>query len=225
MVGRGIGGDHKPLLLMNPNQAGAEQPYPESLVDWGACQLFYVALILKSCFWIGHDRLPAPKEAATKIKEDAMSMQAKDIMTHQVIMASPDSTLKEIASLFAKHSISAVPVCDSSGKIIGIVSERDLLRPFEKTIAQRRDWWISVLAEGTDLAPQFAAFIGRDQHRATLLMTAPVETVTEDTELAELAEIMSRKDIKRLPVVREDRVVGIVSRADLVRAIARSNLD
>ncbi|MFZ6765131.1 CBS domain-containing protein [Pseudoroseomonas sp. WGS1072] len=77
----------------------------------------------------------------------------------------------------------------------------------------------------TDLAPQFATSIGRDQHRATLLMTSPVDTVTEDTELAELAEIMSQKDIKRLPVLREGRLVGIVSRADLVRAIARSNLD
>ncbi|MBC9176802.1 CBS domain-containing protein [Pseudoroseomonas ludipueritiae] len=154
-----------------------------------------------------------------------MSVQAKDIMTQQVITASPDSTLKEIASLFTTHSVSAVPVCDSSGKVIGIVSERDLLRPFEKTIAQRRDWWISVLAEGNDLAPQSVTFIGRDQHRATLLMTSPVETVTEDTELAELAEIMSRKDIKRLPVLREGRLVGIVSRADLVRAIATSSPD
>lgn len=149
-----------------------------------------------------------------------MDVRAKDIMTRQVIIASPGSTLREIAGLFLKHSISAVPVCDPSGQVLGMVSERDLLRPFEKTVAQRRDWWISLLAEGSDLAPEFASAIGRDQYRAALLMTSPVETVEEEAELGELAEIMSGRDIKRLPVLREGRIVGIVSRADLIKAIA-----
>lgn len=153
-----------------------------------------------------------------------MSVCAKEIMTRSVVSISPDTTLKEIAGLFSQHSISAAPVCDEVGHVVGIVSERDLLRPFEKTVAQRRDWWVSALAEGSELNPQFAGLIGVDQHRAALLMTARVETVNEDAELGELAEIMSRKDIKRLPVVRDGRLVGIVSRADLVRAIANTSI-
>lgn len=153
-----------------------------------------------------------------------MGFRAKDIMTQKVITALPDATLKEIAGLLSKHAISAVPVCDSTGQVVGIVSERDLLRPFGKTVTQRRDWWVSALAEGSDLEPEFAGLIGVDHHRAALLMTAPVQTVDVDTELAELAEIMSQKDIKRLPVLRDGRLAGIVSRADVVRAIAGARL-
>jgi CBS domain-containing protein len=149
-----------------------------------------------------------------------MGVRVKDIMTRNVVTVSPDATLKEIAGLLVKHSVSSVPVCDEAGRVVGIISERDLLRPFGKTIAQRRDWWISVLAQGNDLEPQFETLIGVDQHRAALLMTQPVRTIEEETELSDLAEIMSQHDIKRLPVLRDQRLVGIVSRADVVRAIA-----
>ncbi len=149
-----------------------------------------------------------------------MGVRVKDIMTRDVVTVSPEAKLKEIAGLLVKHSVSSVPVCDEAGQVVGIISERDLLRPFGKTIAQRRDWWISALAQGNDLEPQFETLIGVDQHRATLLMTKPVKTTTEETELGELAETMSENDIKRLPVLRDGRLVGIVSRADVVRAIA-----
>lgn len=149
-----------------------------------------------------------------------MGVRVKDIMTRNVITVSPEATLKEIAGLLVKHSVSSVPVCDEAGQVVGIISERDLLRPFGKTLAQRRDWWISALAQGNDLEPQFEMLIGVDQHHAALLMTKPVKTTTEETELAELAETMSENNIKRLPVLRDRRLVGIVSRADVVRAIA-----
>lgn len=150
-----------------------------------------------------------------------MAVRVKDIMTQAVITVSPDATLKEIAGLLSKNSVSSVPVCDEAGQVVGIISERDLLRPFGKTIAQRRDWWISALAQGSDLEPQFEKLIGVNEHHASLLMTKPVKTTDEETELGELAELMSENDIKRLPVLRDGRLVGIVSRADVVRAIAR----
>jgi len=149
-----------------------------------------------------------------------MGVRVKDIMTRDVVTVSPDATLREIAELLVKNSVSSVPVCDETGQVVGIISERDLLRPFGKTIAQRRDWWISALAQGTNLEPQFEMLIGVAQHRAALLMTKPVKTTDEKMELGELAEIMSESDIKRLPVLRDGRLVGIVSRADVVRAIA-----
>lgn len=149
-----------------------------------------------------------------------MGARVKDIMTRDVVTVSPETTLKEIAGLLVKHSISSVPVCDKAGQVVGIISERDLLRPFGQKIAQRRDWWISALAQGNDLEPQFEMLIGVDQHRAALLMSKPVKTTDEETELSELAEIMSENDIKRLPVLRHGRLVGIVSGADVIRAIA-----
>lgn len=152
-----------------------------------------------------------------------MGIRVKDIMTRDVVTVSPEATLKEIAGLLVTNSVSSVPVCDDKGKVVGIISERDLLRPFGKTIAQRRDWWISALAQGNDLEPQFEKLIGVNEHRAALLMTQPVKTTSEETELGELAEIMSESDIKRLPVLWDGKLVGIVSRADVVRAIAGLN--
>ncbi|MEV4609026.1 CBS domain-containing protein [Neorhizobium sp. LMR1-1-1.1] len=75
-----------------------------------------------------------------------MGVRVKDIMTRNVVTVPPDATLKEIAGLLVKHSVSSVPVCDEAGRVVGIISERDLLRPFGKTIAQRLDWWISALS-------------------------------------------------------------------------------
>ena len=149
-----------------------------------------------------------------------MGIRVKDIMTRDVVTVSRDATLREIAGLLVKNSVSSVPVCDDTGQVVGIISERDLLRPFGKTIAQRRDWWISALAQGNDLEPKFETLIGVNQHLAAVLMTKPVKTTDEETELGDLAEIMSENDIKRLPVLRDGRLVGIVSRADVVKAIA-----
>jgi CBS domain-containing protein len=152
-----------------------------------------------------------------------MAIRVKDIMTRDVVTVSPDATLRDVAGLLVKNSVSSVPVRDADGQVVGIISERDLLRPFGKTIAQRRDWWISALAQGNDLEPQFEKLIGINEHRAALLMTKPVKTTDEEMELGELAEIMSESDIKRLPVLRDGRLVGIVSRADIVKAIAGLN--
>ncbi|WP_064123553.1 CBS domain-containing protein [Halotalea alkalilenta] len=154
-----------------------------------------------------------------------MSRRVDDVMTREVISVKPESTLSEIAGLFTKHSISAAPVCDSAGKVLGIVSERDLLRPFGKEIEQRRDWWLAFLVEGSDPAPALAEFMRRGHYQASLLMTSPAITVGEDASLIELADIMLREGVKRLPVMRDDRLVGIVSRADLVRSISELDED
>ncbi|GAB0119413.1 CBS domain-containing protein [Acidisoma sp. 7E03] len=150
-----------------------------------------------------------------------MSIDAADIMTRTVVTVGPDERVPEIARRLVAHGVSAVPVCDAAGHVLGMVSEGDLLRPFTKERALKRAWWLEVLAEGQDLAPEFKDYVSLDHRSARELMTTPVVTADEQTSLAELADLITAKQVKRLPILREGRMVGIVSRSDIVRALAR----
>jgi CBS domain-containing protein len=150
-----------------------------------------------------------------------MPLTAADIMTRDVITAGPDASVAAIAKLLNDHSISAVPVCDARGKLLGMISEGDLMRPFGAEHALKRAWWLNVLAEGTDLAPIFLDYIRLDQRCARDLMTTPVITAPEDANLHEVADLLAGHRIKRVTIVRDGRPVGIVSRTDLVRVMAR----
>lgn len=151
-----------------------------------------------------------------------MPLDAAVIMTTHVITAGPDDTVAQVARKLATGHISAVPVCDAQGAVLGMLSEGDLMRPFGNEAELRRAWWLRMLAEGTELAPEFLAYVRQDQRRAKDLMTTPVITVTEATSAREIADLMMRHHIKRVPVLRDGKVVGIVARADLIRAIART---
>jgi len=151
-----------------------------------------------------------------------MTIDAHAIMTRNVVTAKPDDTVIDVARLLSAHGISAVPVCDKDGKLLGMVSEGDLMRPFVDEHALRRAWWLGLLAEGTHLAPEFLEYIRLDRRRAQDLMTHAVVTVTEDTSVPEVAGVLARHAIKRAPVVRDGKLVGIVSRADVVRALANN---
>src|SRR5271157_592590 len=100
-----------------------------------------------------------------------MSVDAASIMTRDVITCGPDAMVAEAAELLARHDISAVPVCDKDGTVLGMLSEGDLMRPFGAANEMRRAWWLGMLAEGTDLAPEFLDYIRRDKRRARDLMT------------------------------------------------------
>src|SRR5271169_45476 len=145
-------------------------------------------------------------------------MIARDVMTCDVVSVTSDTPVRKIASLLVKNRISAVPVVDDSGAPIGIVSEGDLIGRKEAECEAREDWWLTVLAEGEALSPDFLASLNYPTARD--LMSAPVITVHEETNLAEIARILTTHRIKRVPVVRDGHIVGIVSRADLVRALA-----
>lgn len=151
-----------------------------------------------------------------------MSLVADDIMTKNVVIAHPDDTVAKIARLLCDRGISAVPICDTQGGVLGMLSEGDLIRPFGKEPASKRAWWLTLLAEGTDLAPSFLECIKVENHPARDLMVTPVITASEDTTVPELADLIARHHIKRIPIVRDGKLVGIVSRADVVRAIART---
>jgi CBS domain-containing protein len=103
-----------------------------------------------------------------------------------------------------------------------MLSEGDLIRPFGKEPASKRAWWLHLLADGTDLAPSFLECIKVENHPARDLMVTPVITATEETTVPELADLIGRHHIKRIPIVRDGKLVGIVSRADVVRAIAQT---
>src|ERR1700748_991233 len=105
-----------------------------------------------------------------------MSLLATDIMTNNVITARPNDTVASIARLLCDHGISAVPICDPQGAVLGMLSEGDLIRPFGKEPASKRAWWLTLLAEGSDLAPSFLEFIKVENHPARDLMVTPVIT-------------------------------------------------
>jgi CBS domain-containing protein len=148
-----------------------------------------------------------------------MPINVADIMTRQVIIARPDSTVAEVASLLTGHDISAVPVCADDGTLLGIISEGDLMRPFRQEHGLRRDWWIGILSSGEELARALADYIRQDHRGASDLMTQPVITASETASLVEIADLLLRHNIKRVPIVRDHQVVGIVSRVDLIRAM------
>lgn len=142
-------------------------------------------------------------------------MKAKDIMTTKVVAVGPQMPVNAVAALLLERHISAVPVIDDDRRVLGIISEGDLMRRSE--IGGRRSWWLATFGEAESLAREFVKTHGQ---RAKDVMTPDVATVTEETPVAEIAGLLERKGVKRVPVVRDGRLVGIVSRADLLRGLA-----
>jgi CBS-domain-containing membrane protein len=148
-------------------------------------------------------------------------MQAKDIMTVNVITVSEDTPVHEIVGLLLKYRISAVPVIDSARKVLGIVSEGDLLRGEGTSRARvQRPWWLEAVFVGQTVAYDKAR--GR---RAGAVMTRNVITVDGDTPLNEIAELLERQHIKRVPVLSDGKLAGIVSRANLLHGLANTIVD
>jgi CBS domain-containing protein len=148
-------------------------------------------------------------------------MQAKDIMTANVISVSEDSPVHDVVGLLLKYRISAVPVVDGERKVVGIVSEGDLLGPEGASRAGiKRPWWLEAVFAGQTVAYEKAH--GRT---AGAVMTRNVFTVDEDTPLNEIAELLERHHIKRAPVLSDGRLTGIVSRANLLHGLANTIVD
>lgn len=143
----------------------------------------------------------------------ANSVRARDIMTEEVVVIGPETSLGEIAEVMARHGISGVPVVDN-GSLVGMVTERDLLRQLD----------VEGLATLADLLAAFlrgkgCASPSLQHKKASQIMTSPVRTINEETPLAEIAHLFSTQQINRVPVLSGDGIlVGIVSRNDIVRA-------
>lgn len=144
-------------------------------------------------------------------------MKALDIMTSPVVTVDLDTPVLDIARLLLELGISAVPVVDAEGKAVGIVSEGDLMRRTELGTEKRRNWWLSLIGGEAKWSDQYARSHGR---RARDVMSEKVVSVSEDTDIARIAELLEKHRIKRVPVIRDGKPVGVVSRANLLRAFA-----
>jgi CBS domain-containing protein len=149
-----------------------------------------------------------------------MTTTAADIMTSPVITVSPDTSMGEIVAVLAQKHISAVPVCRPDGTLAGIVTEGDVLKPIRESVRARRDWWLGLLSEGEELPQAYLEYLRSDTRKANDVMVHDVITADRTATLGQIAELMIAHSIKRIPILSNDRVVGIVSRADMVAALA-----
>lgn len=144
-------------------------------------------------------------------------MQTKDIMTQPVVSVRPDDTIALSIQLMLSKSISGLPVIDTGGCLVGIITEGDFLRRSETKTQRKRPRWLEILLGPGRLAEEYVHTHGR---KVAEVMTVGVSTVTEETPLDEVVTLMEKRRIKRVPVVRDDKVVGIVCRSNLLRALA-----
>ena len=146
-------------------------------------------------------------------------MQAKDIMTTKVITVPQDGTVEDAVRLMLEQHVSALPVVGADARLVGLISEGDLMRRLRDKDKQRKSWWLEFLTLPEESAQDFVAV---HSHKVADVMTRDVVSVTEDTPVSEIADILQTRRIKRVPVVRDGKVVGIVSRSNLLRVLARS---
>lgn len=143
-------------------------------------------------------------------------MRAIDIMTPDVITVSPGTSVYEAARLLLGRRVSALPVLNADGRLAGVISESDLMRRGEMRSEKRSPWWRGLFT--SDLR-EASAFLRSNGRLVADVMSRDVITATARMSLRELAELMERHVIKRLPVMDGHRLVGIVSRSDLLRAL------
>jgi CBS domain-containing protein len=144
-------------------------------------------------------------------------MRARDVMVRAVATTTPETTIEKVARLMINLRISGVPVLDKNGRLVGIVTEGDMLRRAEIGTERRRPRWSEWFSANSRLA---AEYIRSHARRVEDIMTREVVTVGELASLGEIAELMETKQIKRVPVVHDGKIVGIVSRADLLQVLA-----
>lgn len=148
-------------------------------------------------------------------------MKAHEAMTKDVITVGPDTGVREIAALLVKHRISAVPVVSSESGLIGIVSQTDFGHRSETDTEKRRKWWLEMFANSNSKAREYIKSHG---NVAQDIMTRFVVSVSKDAQLSEVAEILDTHRIRQVPVMQDGRLVGMISRADLVRKLAETKI-
>ena len=144
-------------------------------------------------------------------------MRASDVMVRNVVTVHAETEVTEAVRLLAEHDLSALPVVDREGKLVGIISEADLMHRVEIGTEKHRPWWLEAVTGDSTLAEEFAKSHGK---KVGEVMTSGAISVSEDTPLSEIAALLERKRIKRVPVVKDGKLVGIVSRSNLIQALA-----
>jgi CBS domain-containing protein len=144
-------------------------------------------------------------------------MRAIDVMVRDVVTVHPDTDVADAINLLSEHDVSALPVLDAAGNLVGVLSEADLIHRAEIGTEKRRPWWQEAVTGAGTLAEEFAKSHGK---KVGEIMTTGVISVAEETPLSEIAALFERKRIKRLPVIKDGKLVGIVSRSNLIQALA-----
>ena len=144
-------------------------------------------------------------------------MRAIDVMVRDVVTVHPDTDVAEAIKLLAENDVSALPVLDEEGNLVGVLSEADLIHRAEIGTEKHRPWWLEAVTGASTLAEEFAKSYGK---KVGEVMTDGVISVAEETPLFEIAALFERKRIKRVPVVKDGKLVGIVSRSNLIQALA-----
>ena len=144
-------------------------------------------------------------------------MKAADVMVTKVISVTPDVLVQDVAYILLSNRISAVPVVDDNGQLLGIVSEGDLMRRAEAGTGRHRPWWLAMLT-GRDI--RAVDYVKEHSRKVTDVMTRDVVTAAPDTPLQDIATLLENNGIKRVPIVEDGKMVGIVSRANLLQALA-----
>ena len=144
-------------------------------------------------------------------------MRAADLMTRNVVTVDEEAGVQEAAALMLRHRVSALPVLDRSGKLIGIVSEGDLMRRAELGTERERSWWLELITANSDLAEDYVKAHGR---KVGEVMTRKPITASPNTPINEIAVLLEEHAIKRVPILDRGKLVGIVARANLLQALA-----
>lgn len=143
-------------------------------------------------------------------------MKVREVMTQGVISVEPGDTVARAIRLMLQKHVSGLPVIDAAGRLVGIVTEGDFLHRIETGTQRRRPRWLELLAGPGPMADEYVHSHGR---KISEVMTTDLVTVDEETSLQAAVSLMEKRRVKRLPVVRGDKVVGIVSRANLLHAL------
>ena len=144
-------------------------------------------------------------------------MKAADVMVSNVVTIGPDASVQDVAAILIRNHISALPVVEPGGKIIGIVSEGDLIHRAEAGTEVSRSWWLDILTSDEMRAAEFAK---SHAQKVADVMTRSVITSAPDTPLSEIARLLEKNGIKRVPIVKDGKLVGLVSRKNLLQALA-----
>lgn len=147
-------------------------------------------------------------------------MKARDVMVRDVVTAHSGMMVGEAIKLLAQHDVSALPVVDDDGVVIGVISEADLIRHQAADPTRHRPWWLEAMTPASTLAEEFAQSHGR---RVDELMSTRVISAEEDTPIAEIAALLEKHRIKRVPIIQDGKLVGIVSRSNLIQAMATAH--
>jgi len=152
---------------------------------------------------------------------EASALTAGELMSRNVVTVGPDTSLRAAIRLMMEGGFSGMPVVDGAGTVIGMITEGDLMRWSEQESPQAR-WWLDMLADGYELSDEFLKAIHDEHAKVHAAMTSEVVGVAEDTPVRDVVKMLAERGIKRVPVLRDGKPVGIITRRDLVNALLKT---